>query len=67
MTIYVKLIGSDKYIVNNSMNFGGKYIFRDDEQPSSYNNLCDKFITKLLKDITIVIILLIVSYCLMAI
>lgn len=67
MTIYLKLIGSDKYLVNNLMNFGGRYIYRDDEQPPSYVTLCDQFITKLLKDITITIVLLIVSYCLMAI
>lgn len=37
-------VGPDRFKMNNVINFGGKYIFKDDKMPSKYNAVCEKMI-----------------------
>lgn len=67
LALYVKLIGPGRFMVNNVLNFGGRYVYVDDERPPDYNKLCDKLVGKLLKDIVTVVVLIVISYCVMGI
>lgn len=62
-TIYFKAIGKDCFKVNNVVNFGGKYIYKDDKKTSKYNTLCEKMVGALIKNVFATLTAITISYC----
>lgn len=55
-------MSSDRFRVNNIVNFGQKYIYQDDNKPSNYNTLCEKMIVKLIGNTTIIMVSILIAY-----
>lgn len=60
--VYCKIIGPDRYIVNNVICFGGKYIYKDDKEPTKYNAMCEKMIYNLIQDVIFIVNAILFSY-----
>lgn len=48
--------------VNNAINFGGKYIYNDDNLRTKYNAMCEKMIVDLIKDLIVIVNAIFFSY-----
>lgn len=60
-------MSSDRFKVNNIINFGGKHIYRDDRQPSQYHTFSEDMITKLIYHIMGIFVAVLGSFGLIAI
>lgn len=61
-TIYYKSIGPDRFKTNQLVNYAGKYLYKDDKEPSKYNEHCEKMVAALVKSVIIIAVAVIVSY-----
>lgn len=64
--MFWKSVGPSRFKVNNVINFSGKYIYLNDKTSSKYNLICGKLIKILVRDICIIVIVIIISYLLLA-
>lgn len=55
-------MGNHRYLFNNLISVGGKYIYGENVESSKYRTLCDKMVEKLLRDVTLVIGLMLGSF-----
>lgn len=62
LTVYVEVIGRNRFKVNNVINFGGNYIYKDDKEPTKYNALCERMIKALIRSVVITMAAIAVSY-----
>lgn len=55
MTLYFQIIGSGnaRYVFNNAVSFGGKYIYIGKTESPKYNTLCTNMIEKLVQDVAL--------------
>lgn len=63
-TVYWKTIGPNRFKLNNVLNFGGRYIYTDDMQPSKYKTLCDKMVEQLLQSTFTIAAMIIIPHLL---
>lgn len=67
LAMYWKSISSQRVILNSLINFGGKYLYVDDNKPTKYKQFCEENIGKLIRRIKTIWTLILVSFGLFAI
>lgn len=67
ITLYWTVIGPKRFNMNSALNFGGKYIYRDDKRPSKYNTVCQKMVDQLVLTVSILAFMNIFSHALLGI
>lgn len=63
--MYYNSIGPNRHLYNSLVNFAGKHIYMDNRQRTGYNNVCERHIKQLLKNVAVIVALMILSHAML--
>lgn len=61
-SVYYRSVGPDRFKTNNIVTYTGKHFYKDDKEPSKYNEHCEEMVAALVKSIIIIVPAIIISY-----
>ncbi|XP_055322548.1 uncharacterized protein LOC129578273 [Sitodiplosis mosellana] len=64
LVMYWKNIGPHRFKINSLATFSGKFIYADDKESTEYNRICEKNVTKLIKNVVSVSVIVIFAHLL---
>lgn len=65
LIMYWNAVGPHRYGLNNLANFGGRFIYMDNKHPTAYNNVCERYIKILLRNVSVIVALMILSHAML--